>query len=184
MQNQVEHAPIVANLLEAKDAELTNASLVSTLVFTVAAAGILAPSGLSIDGKHTDLYGSLCVISLLSCLSSVLSATILKKHQRLPSGSGHGGREPGLLMHFVARSEVFRFFLLPITSMWIGATAITGALGVTTFQAQALCHRRDFEEDPEELGLLEAIAAITCPAPTYSWGVSRVLGPARLLRAE
>merc|ERR1711879_475110 len=65
--------------LDAQDEEIKNCALVAALLFTVAAAAILQPHEANITGSHTDLYGSLCCLSLLANLGCVLFSTLITR---------------------------------------------------------------------------------------------------------
>lgn len=123
--------------LLAKDNELSNEALVSALIFTVAAAGILAPSKLNISGTHTDLYGSLCVISLASCLSSILAATMVRRQLNdmgLAITALKRDPDQELAMITEIMRELRLVFFLSGVGMWSGAVSISLALAVNTAQ--------------------------------------------------
>lgn len=142
----------------AKEEEINNSMLVSALIFTVAASGILQPHKLNISGIHTDLYGACCILSLTSCLGSVmlgtekirvkLPGTLIRRqmtsvrHQVI--ASKHEEAET-MLMNFITEKGLFKTQSLIGTVswlMWTGAISITGALGVNTYQV--LGHRSFF----------------------------------------
>merc|ERR1719199_639220 len=116
----------IKDWLEGQDEEIANAMLVSTLIFTVAAAAILQPHEANLQGEHTDLFGSLCVMSVMFNLFSVLTGTVTKRTLRYTTL--HYTKNIDHAMKFVQDGRVKFFLLWPTLGMWLGAVTMTLAL--------------------------------------------------------
>jgi hypothetical protein len=112
--------------LEAQDEEIGNAMLVSALIFTVSASAILQPHQATIESEHTDLYGFLLSLSVISNLGSVLFGTLMRRTLRYTNL--HHAKAPEGTVEFI-QSQFLAFCVgLPAILMWTGA--ITMSLGL------------------------------------------------------
>jgi len=120
---------------DSKNNELNNAMLVSAVIFTTSTAGILKPTSANISGAHTDLYGGLCVTSMMSCLGSVMLGTLMQlnisKVQAKQSYQAHSGH---MAFRFLEQRSVQCLMKIMVASMWIGAASVAGAICVDAYQ--------------------------------------------------
>lgn len=119
-------AKAIKEWLDGQDEEINNAMLVSALMFTVAASAVLQPHEANIQGTHTDIYGSLCAVSVLSCLGSVLAGTVMKRNLRYVIL--HHAECTKEANHFIHMTTTRFLLAWPTIMMWVGAVSMTIAL--------------------------------------------------------
>lgn len=128
-QPERDKAKVILDILEGQEEEIRNAMLVSTLVFTVAAAAILQPNkSIIVDSEHTDLYASLCCMSLVANLGSVLFGTAILRYIRNIKLYFLDTMDETL--HYVQAWEATVLYHWPILLMWCGSITITAALAI------------------------------------------------------
>merc|ERR1719443_1390809 len=90
------------------------------------------PDQANISGSHTDLYGSLAVVSLISCLGCVMFGTFLTSQ----TAKVGGAKDASALKHFGFLTErpVSASMDLVVASVWLSGTCVAGAVCVNTWQ--------------------------------------------------